>query len=67
MKNAPSPKEVVKVILQAIQTCSNSLQCLFRYTVGEDVRTLTTAQRAKTAQRVSTRRLAKKWERSTQK
>ena len=39
MKNAPLPQEVAAVILESIKNATNSLECLFRYTVGEDAKT----------------------------
>jgi len=39
MNNAPPPKEVVTVILEAIKNASNSSDYLFRYTVGEVAKT----------------------------
>ena len=45
MKNAPSPKEVATVILEAIKNASNSSECLFRYTVGEDCKNFCTSKK----------------------
>ena len=39
MKNAPLPQEVAAVILESIINSTNSSECLFRYTVGEDAKT----------------------------
>ena len=39
MKNAPLPKEVATVILEAIKNASDSSDYLFRYAVGEDAKT----------------------------
>ena len=39
MNNAPPPKEVATVILEAIKNASNSSDYLFRYTVGEIAKT----------------------------
>ena len=39
MKNAPLPQEVAAVILESIKNSTNSSECLFRYTVGEDAKT----------------------------
>ena len=39
MNNAPPPKEVATVILEAIKNASNSSDYLFRYTVGEVAKT----------------------------
>ena len=39
MKNAPLPQEVAAVILESIVNSTNSSECLFRYTVGEDAKT----------------------------
>jgi NAD(P)-dependent dehydrogenase (short-subunit alcohol dehydrogenase family) len=39
MKNAPLPQEVATVILESIVNSTNSSECLFRYTVGEDAKT----------------------------
>jgi NAD(P)-dependent dehydrogenase (short-subunit alcohol dehydrogenase family) len=39
MKNAPLPKEVSTAILESIKNATNSSECLFRYTVGEDAKT----------------------------
>ena len=39
MNDAPSPKEVATVILEAIKNASNSSDYLFRYTVGEVAKT----------------------------
>jgi short-subunit dehydrogenase len=40
MNNAPSPKEVSKIVLEAIRNCSKSPEVLFRYTVGADAKAL---------------------------
>jgi NAD(P)-dependent dehydrogenase (short-subunit alcohol dehydrogenase family) len=40
MKNAPLPKEVATVILEAIKNASDSSDNLFRYVIGEDSKTL---------------------------
>lgn len=45
MRNAPSPKEVAAVILEAILIASNSSKSLFRYTVGEDAKTFAQAKK----------------------
>ena len=45
MRNAPSPKEVAAVILDAIRIASNSSESLFRYTVGEDAKTFAEAKK----------------------
>lgn len=45
MTNAPSPKEVATVIVEAIRIASNSSECLFRYTVGEDAKTFAQAKK----------------------
>jgi len=45
MTNAPSPKEVAAVILEAIRIASNSSESLFRYTVGEDAKTFAQAKK----------------------
>ena len=45
MRNAPSPKEVAAVILEAIRIASNSSESLFRYTVGEDAKTFAQAKK----------------------
>ena len=39
MKNAPLLQEVAAVILESIVNSTNSSECLFRYTVGEDAKT----------------------------
>jgi NAD(P)-dependent dehydrogenase (short-subunit alcohol dehydrogenase family) len=39
MKNAPLPQEVSAAILESIKNATNSSECLFRYTVGEDAKT----------------------------
>jgi NAD(P)-dependent dehydrogenase (short-subunit alcohol dehydrogenase family) len=39
MKNAPLPQEVSAAILESIKNTTNSSECLFRYTVGEDAKT----------------------------
>ena len=45
MKNAPLPNEVATVILEAIKNASNSSDCLLRYIVGEDAKTLAHAKK----------------------
>ncbi|HEX5186101.1 MAG TPA: SDR family oxidoreductase [Nitrososphaeraceae archaeon] len=45
MKNAPPPKEVAIVILEAIKKALNSSEYLFRYTVGEDAKTFAQAKK----------------------
>jgi NAD(P)-dependent dehydrogenase (short-subunit alcohol dehydrogenase family) len=45
MKNAPSPSLVSAVIIEAINNASQSSQCLFRYTVGDDSGSLALAKR----------------------
>lgn len=45
MKNAPPPSLVSAVIIEAINNTSLSSQCLFRYTVGDDSRSLALAKR----------------------
>jgi short-subunit dehydrogenase len=45
MKNAPLPNEVATVIFEAIKNASNSSDCLFRYIVGEDAKTLAHAKK----------------------
>lgn len=45
MTNAPSPKEVAAIILEAIRIASNSSESLFRYTVGEDAKTFAQAKK----------------------
>jgi len=45
MKNAPLPKEVAIVILEAINTALNSSDSLFRYTVGDDSKTFAQAKK----------------------
>jgi hypothetical protein len=45
MKNAPAPKEVAIVILEAIKKASNSPEYLFRYTIGEDAKTFAQAKK----------------------
>ncbi|HEX7141617.1 MAG TPA: SDR family oxidoreductase [Nitrososphaeraceae archaeon] len=45
MNNAPSPKEVANVILEAIKNASNSSEYLFRHTVGEDAKTFAQAKK----------------------
>ena len=45
MNNAPSPKEVATVILEAIKNTSNSSEYLFRHTVGEDAKTFAQAKK----------------------
>ena len=46
MKNAPPPKEVATVILEAIKKALNSSEYLFRYTVGEDAKTFAQAKKS---------------------
>jgi hypothetical protein len=43
MKSAPLPQEVV--ILESIKNAINSSECLFRYTVGDDAKTLAEAKK----------------------
>jgi short-subunit dehydrogenase len=45
MNNAPSPKEVATVILEAIKNASTSSEYLFRYTVGEVAKTFAQAKK----------------------
>jgi short-subunit dehydrogenase len=45
MKNAPLPKEVATVILEALKNSSNSPESLFRYIVGEDAKTFAQAKK----------------------
>ena len=45
MKNAPLPKEVATVILEAIKNASDSFDYLFRYAIGEDSKTLADAKK----------------------
>ena len=45
MKNAPPPKEVATVILEAIKNISNSSECFFRYTIGDDSKTFAQAKK----------------------
>ena len=45
MKNAPLPKEVAAVILEAIKNASKSSEYLFRYIVGEDAKTFAKAKK----------------------
>jgi short-subunit dehydrogenase len=45
MKNAPLPKEVATVILEALKNASNSPESLFRYIVGEDAKTFAQAKK----------------------
>ena len=45
MTNAPLPKEVAAIILEAIRIASNSSESLFRYTVGEDAKTFAQAKK----------------------
>jgi hypothetical protein len=47
MKNAPLPKEVAAVILEAIKNASKSSDYLFRYIVGEDAKTFAQAKKNK--------------------
>ena len=46
MKNAPPPKEVATVILEAIKKALNSSEYLFRYTVGDDAKTFAQAKKS---------------------
>ena len=43
--NAPPPKEVATVILEAIKNASNSSDYLFRYLVGEVAKTFAQKKR----------------------
>jgi short-subunit dehydrogenase len=45
MNNAPPPKEVATVILEAIKNASNSSEYFFRYTVGEIAKTFAQAKK----------------------
>jgi NAD(P)-dependent dehydrogenase (short-subunit alcohol dehydrogenase family) len=45
MKNAPSPSLVSKNILEAVKIASSSSQYFFRYTVGEDSKSLAAAKK----------------------
>jgi short-subunit dehydrogenase len=45
MKNAPSPTLVSKQILEAVKIASTSSECFFRYTVGEDSKSLANAKK----------------------
>lgn len=45
MKNAPPPTFVSTVIIDAIMNATTSSQCLFRYTVGEDSKSLAAAKK----------------------
>lgn len=45
MKNAPPPTLVSAVIIEAIMNAMTSSQCLFRYTVGEDSKSLAAARK----------------------
>jgi len=45
MKNAPLPKEVATIILEAIKNASDSSDYLFRYVIGEDSKTLADAKK----------------------
>jgi short-subunit dehydrogenase len=45
MKNAPPPKEVATVILEAIKNASKSSEYLFRYIVGGDAKTFAQAKK----------------------
>jgi NAD(P)-dependent dehydrogenase (short-subunit alcohol dehydrogenase family) len=45
MKSAPSPTLVSKQILESVKIALSSPQCFFRYTVGEDSKSLATAKR----------------------
>ena len=46
MKNAPLPQEVAAVILESIINSTNSSECLFRYTVGEDAKTFSESKKS---------------------
>ena len=48
MKNAPQPKEVATVIIEAIKNASNYSESLFRYTVGEDAKAFAQAKKEMT-------------------
>jgi hypothetical protein len=45
MKNAPLPKEVATVILEAIKNAIKSSESLVRYIVGEDAKNLAQAKK----------------------
>lgn len=45
MNNAPLPKEVATIILEAIKNASDSSDYLFRYVIGEDSKTLAEAKK----------------------
>jgi short-subunit dehydrogenase len=45
MKNAPPPTLVAAIIIEAIMNATMSSQCLFRYTVGEDSKSLAAAKK----------------------
>ena len=45
MKSAPSPTLVSKQILESVKIALSSPQCFFRYTVGEDSKSLATSKR----------------------
>jgi hypothetical protein len=45
MKNAPPPTLVSAVIIDAIMNATKSSQCLFRYTVGKDSKSLAAAKK----------------------
>ena len=45
MKNAPQPKEVATVIIEAIKNTSNYSESFFRYTVGEDAEAFAQAKK----------------------
>jgi short-subunit dehydrogenase len=45
MKNAPPPKEVATVILEAIKNASKSSECFFRYTIGDNSKTFAQAKK----------------------
>jgi hypothetical protein len=45
MKNAPPPTLVAAVIIEAIKSAMMSSQYLFRYTVGEDSKSLADAKK----------------------
>ncbi|MGH9950133.1 MAG: SDR family oxidoreductase [Nitrososphaeraceae archaeon] len=45
MKNAPPPTLVSAVIIEAIMNAATSSQCLFRYKVGEDSKSLAAAKK----------------------
>jgi len=45
MKNAPQPKEVATIILEAIKNASKSSESFFRYTIGEDAKCFAQAKK----------------------